>query len=123
MIPNVIEVTKDQLLGETQKMAANGFRFATATCTDLGEGKLDVLYHFDKENDLHNLRLKAEKDEEVPSISKIYLCAILIENEMKELFGLNVQGMAIDYGGHLILGVDSLKTPQSKITIEQRSAK
>jgi Ni,Fe-hydrogenase III component G len=58
----------------------------------------------------------------VPSISKIYLCAILIENEMKELFGLNVQGMAIDYGGHLVLGADSKTMPQAKITIEQRGA-
>jgi ech hydrogenase subunit D len=123
MIPNVKEITIDQLLGETQKMAAQGFRFVTTSCVDLGEGKLDVLYHFDKETELHNLRIKAERGEEVPSISKIYLCAVLVENEMSELFGLNVQGMAIDYGGHMILGADSLKNPQSKITIEQRGAK
>jgi ech hydrogenase subunit D len=123
MIANVNEITKDQLLGETQKMAAQGYRFVTTSCTDLGEGKLDVLYHFDKDAELHNLRIKAEKGEEVPSISKIYLCAVLIENEMSELFGLKVVGMAIDYGGHMLLAPEALKTPQSKITIEQRGAK
>jgi ech hydrogenase subunit D len=123
MIANVNEITKDQLLGETQKMAGQGFRFVTTSCVDLGEGKLDVLYHFDKDTELHNLRIKVERGEEVPSISKIYLCAVLIENEMSELFGLKVAGMAIDYGGHMLLAPEALKNPQSKITIEQRGAK
>jgi NADH:ubiquinone oxidoreductase subunit C len=120
MIENVKEISKDQLLSETQKFAGLGYRFVTTSCVDLGEGNLDVLYHFDKDSVLQNLRIKAKRGEEVPSISKIYLCAVLIENEMKELFGLNVAGMAIDYGGHMLLTPAAMKNPQSKITIEQR---
>jgi ech hydrogenase subunit D len=123
MIPNVNEISKDQLLGETQKMAAHGYRFVTTSCVDLGEGKLDVLYHFDKDTELQNLRIKVDRGEEVPSISKIFLCAVLIENEMKELFGMNVTDIAIDYGGHMLLTPEALKNPQSKITIEQRGGK
>jgi ech hydrogenase subunit D len=81
------------------------------------------LYHFDKDMELQNLRIKAERGEEVQSISKIYLCAVLVENEMKELFGLNIMGMSIDYGGHMLLTPEALKNPQSKITIEQRGTK
>jgi ech hydrogenase subunit D len=123
MIENITEITKDQLLGETQKMAGQNYRFVTTSCVDLGDGNLDVLYHFDKNEQLQNLRIKAKRGEEVPSISKIYLCAVLVENEMKELFGLNVLGMAIDYGGHMLLHGEELKNPQSKITIEQRGEK
>lgn len=123
MIENVTEISKDQLLGETQKMSGQNYRFVTTSCVDLGEDNLDVLYHFDKDTQLQNLRIKAKRGEEVPSISKIYLCAVLVENEMKELFGLNVTGMAIDYGGHMLLAPEALKNPQSKIIIEQRGGK
>jgi ech hydrogenase subunit D len=122
MIENVKEISKDQLLSETQKFAGQGYRFVTTSCVDLGEGNLDVLYHFDKDTALQNLRIKVKRGEEVPSISKIYLCAVLIENEMKELFGLNIAGMAIDYGGHMLLTPEAMKNPQAKITIEQRGA-
>jgi ech hydrogenase subunit D len=120
MIDNVKEITKDQLLSEAQKMSSQNYRFVTSTCVDLGEGNLDVLYHFDKNMQLNNLRIKAKRGEDIPSISSVYLCSVLIENEMKELFGLNVQGMAIDYGGHMLLTPDELVHPQSKISIVQK---
>jgi ech hydrogenase subunit D len=125
MIENCIEISKDQLLEETQKMVYNDYRFVTATCVDLGDGRLDVLYHFDKDLELKNYRITVDKGEEVPSISKIFFCALLVENEMKELFGLNVTNIAIDYGGHMLLSDDDLKAPMSKqqIIIEQKGAK
>ena len=48
-----------------------------------------------------NLRLEVPRDAEVPSITGIYLCAFLVENEIKELFGLNITGIAIDFEGHM----------------------
>jgi len=123
MIDNVTEISKAQLLSETQKMLSQNYRLVTATCVDLGEGNLDVLYHLDKDTELKNLRIKAQRGEEIHSISSVYLCAVLIENEMKELFGLNVAGMAIDYGGHFLLTPEELKNPQSKISIVQKGEK
>ena len=35
----------------------------------------------------------------MPSISSIYLCAILYENEIHDLFGVQVAGIAIDFKG------------------------
>jgi ech hydrogenase subunit D len=35
----------------------------------------------------------------LPSISSIYLCAILYENEIHDLFGVQVAGIAIDFKG------------------------
>jgi ech hydrogenase subunit D len=37
----------------------------------------------------------------VPSISSIYGCAYLYENEMHDLFGIKVEGMALDFHGTL----------------------
>lgn len=123
MISNVTEISKAELLSEAQKMLSQNYRLVTCTCVDLGEGNLDVLYHFDKDTVLKNLRIKAKRGEEIPSISSVYLCSVLIENEMKELFGLNVTGMAIDYGGHMLLTPEELKNPQSKISIVQKGEK
>ena len=39
--------------------------------------------------------------EEVPSISAYFGAAFLYENEMRELFGVNVTGIALDLKGQL----------------------
>jgi Ni,Fe-hydrogenase III component G len=54
------------------------------------------------------------KGDEVPSLSGATLSTVLIENELKELFGLKVKGIAIDYGGHMLLAHDSPVTPMLK---------
>lgn len=124
MIDNVLEISKDQLLAEVQNASFNDYRFVTATCVDLGNDTLDVIYHFDKDFELKNFRLNVKKGEAVPSISKIYFCAVLVENEMKELFGLNVENMVLDYGGHMLLSDDELSSPMAKqqIVIERKGA-
>jgi Ni,Fe-hydrogenase III component G len=63
---------------------------------------------------MNGLRYKVAKDEDVPSFSGVTLATVLIENEMKELFGLKVTDLAIDYGGHLLLAQDSPVTPLLK---------
>ena len=37
----------------------------------------------------------------VPSISSLYWCAFLYENEMHDLFNVRVDGMTVDFHGHL----------------------
>jgi ech hydrogenase subunit D len=125
MIENLTTITADQLLGEAQNMMYEHYRFITATCVDLGDGSFDVIYHFDKNLEIKNFRLTIKKEDEVPSISKIYFSALLVENEMKELFGLNVTNILLDYGGHFLLSDDDLVSPMAKqqITIEKKGEK
>ncbi len=125
MIENLFDITNDQLLGEVQKLKYDGYRFVTSTCVDNGDGTIDVIYHFDKNYEMKNLKLKVPKDEEIDSISKIYFCSILVENEMSELFGLKISGMAIDYGGKMLLSDDAPENPMARnqIVIEQKGEK
>lgn len=125
MIENLLEIPKDQLLNTAQKMIYDGYRFVTSTCVDSGNGVVDVTYSFDKDLVMSHFRIKVEKGEEVPSISSIYFCAVLVENEMKELFGLNVTGMVIDYGGHMLLTDDAPDSPmlRQQIVIEKKGEK
>lgn len=121
MIENLVEISKDALLGYVQKMMYNGYRFITATCVDNGDGTNDLLYHFDKKMVMKHAKITIAKEEEVPSISKIYFCAILVENELKELFGININNIAIDYGGHMLLSDEELVSPMSRqITIVKK---
>lgn len=125
MIENICDLPKEQLLQQAQTMKYQDYRFVTASCVDTSDGYLDVIYHFDKDLSLMNFRVKVKKGEEIESISKIFLPAILVENEMKELFGLNVTGMLIDYGGHMLLSDDDLDAPMAKqqIVIEKKGEK
>ncbi len=122
MIDNLKEITKDQLLAEAKTQADSKARFVTGVCNDLGS-MLEVTYYF-KDAGLKTsaFRFKVGKDEEVPSMTGIYLTAVLIENEMKELFGLKMKDLAIDFGGHMMLGPDSPVLPMLK-TEEQLAGK
>ncbi len=112
---NIKEITKDNIVSEGKKLLDAGAKFVTAVCNDLDE-KLEVSYIFSNNRgvDMTLLRYAVGKDEEVPSLTGITLSTLLIENEMKELFGLKVKDLAIDYGGHLMLAHDSPTTPMLK---------
>ncbi len=118
MIENVQNISVESLLRYVHDMLFNGYRFITATSVDNGDGTVDVLYHFDKDLEMKHLRITVNKQEEIPSISGIYFGAVLVENEMKELFGLNIKNIVIDYGGHMLLSDDELEAPMARqITI------
>jgi NADH:ubiquinone oxidoreductase subunit C len=113
MLKNTTEIPLDSLLNAVAARHPNGFRFVTITCTDLGE-TFDLLYHFDKDYILENLRVKLPKGTPLPSISHIYFAAVIVENEMKDLFGLDITGLAIDYEGKFLLSDGSPKAPMCK---------
>lgn len=113
MLNNVNEITIDQIATEVWKMKQDGYRFVTMTCCDRGEAH-DILYHFDKEYQLKHLRVKLPKGTQLPSVSAIFFAALLVENEMKDLLGVAVSGLAIDFQGHFMLAEGAPKTPLNK---------
>jgi ech hydrogenase subunit D len=113
MMTNITEVTTQSLLYEVALRRPQGYRFVTITCADLGDAH-DILYHFDRDYKLDNLRLRLPKGQPLPSISNIYAAAMLVENEVKDLFGVNVTGLSLDFGGRLLLTEDAPKAPMNK---------
>lgn len=106
-------VAKDDLLTRVHLLLEDGARLASATCLDRGD-KFRVIYHFHKGLELINLEVETAKDEELPSISGLDFSAVLIENEMKEFFGINITGIAIDFNGRMLLSPDSPRAPLLK---------
>jgi len=89
------------LLDRVGALRRAGYRLVQISATRLPE-HMELTYSFDRNGQLANLRLQVPAAEaRVPSISSIYWCAFLYENEMHDLFNLQVDGMAVDFHGHL----------------------
>lgn len=112
-IDHLESVPLAQLLARVQQLADEGYRLVTMTCNDIG-GAFEVLYHFDRDLAMRHLSVTLPADAKLPSISGIYLCAFLVENEIVDLFGLQVDGLALDYKGRLVLTADANQRPLLK---------
>ena len=92
-------ITIDTLLEKVRAKKAQDCRLVQISATHL-PGQIELTYSFDLNSQLSNLRLLlAGEAPHLPSISSIYLCSILYENEIHDLFGVQVEGMAIDFKG------------------------
>jgi ech hydrogenase subunit D len=94
-------IPADQLLAKVQAMRQQGYRLVQISATRLPD-RLELTYSFALEGRVAQFRLHlADGELRVPSISSIYWCAFLYENEMHDLFNLTVEGMAVDFKGTL----------------------
>ena len=96
---NEVLVDKAELISTVQGLLDEKARFGTATCLDLGD-KFEIIYHFAPQESgepLKHIRVKIAKDDTIPSISSMYLCAALIENEIQELFNVQISDIALDW--------------------------
>jgi ech hydrogenase subunit D len=92
-------ITIDALLEKVRTKKDQGCRLVQISATQL-PGQIELTYSFDLDSQLANLRLLLPGEEpHLPSISSIYLCSILYENEIHDLFGVQVAGMAVDFKG------------------------
>jgi ech hydrogenase subunit D len=106
----IIPIQKDALLGAVSDLFAQGYRMVQIGCTTL-EHAYELNYSFDKDYHFKNLRVHAQRDDEIQSISVIYPNAFLYENEIHDLFGIAIKNMSVDYKGALYR--TAMKTPFS----------
>lgn len=89
-----------RLLNIAYEMKEEGFRLVQICCTSLKENYV-LNYSFGRDYDFLNYKMKINKDDEVPSISTIFKPAFLYENEIKDLFGIKINHINVDYKGNL----------------------
>jgi ech hydrogenase subunit D len=93
------ETTSDRLLGKVLEMRDAGYRLVQIGATRT-EG-VEINYSFDRNLTFVNLKVKlTDNSQKIPSISGIYWSAFLYENELHDLFGLQIKHINIDYQGH-----------------------
>jgi ech hydrogenase subunit D len=119
---NTVDLNSDSIITETKKLKDTGYRLVTLSSSDLGES-IDLLYHLDNELEVANLRIIVPKGKKTPSITSVYPCAMLVENEIKEHFGVDFDGLSLDFAGMLYLDQEVQKTPFCKIGINRVETK
>ena len=69
-------------------------------CTKVGDDAFEINYSFDKDYILKNLRITVTAETEVPEHHRrTVLGAFVDQNEMHDLFGIQVKGINIDFEG------------------------
>lgn len=76
------------------------WRCVQTHCTNTPNG-IDITYTYQKDDVIDNLMVKGvTKDQHVPSITDVYIGMFPFENEAHDLFGVQVDDIAIDFQGH-----------------------
>jgi ech hydrogenase subunit D len=96
-----IPVEIGKLIGQVENLRNLGYRLVQISCTKIGDA-FEINYSFDKAYEFRNLKVAVAIETEIPSITGMYWGAFIYENEMHDLFGLQIRGMNIDYKGNLI---------------------
>jgi ech hydrogenase subunit D len=95
----IVEIGREELLDSVLGRREEGFRLVQIGCTKNEAFQID--YTFDRQYRFLNLRLFLPAEEaRLPSITGIFPCAFTYENEIHDLFGIEVQGNRIDYRGN-----------------------
>jgi ech hydrogenase subunit D len=92
-------ITTESLLEKAGAKRQQGCRLVQVSATQLPD-QVELTYSFDLNSQLSNLRLLLPTGARLPSITSVYLCSVLYENEIHDLFGVPVDGMAIDFKGN-----------------------
>ena len=91
-----VSINKADILNKTRDMKNTGYRLVQMHALK----DLILLYSFEKDEKLVTLSFSAEGAEPVESISSVYSYAFMYENEIKDLFGIDIANMNLDFNGH-----------------------
>jgi ech hydrogenase subunit D len=92
-------IAAETLVKEASVYQKEGYRLVQISAVRLPE-ELELTYSFDKETRMEHLRVRVPASgTRVPSISSVYWCAFLYENELHDLFDVQVDGLAVDFHG------------------------
>jgi ech hydrogenase subunit D len=93
-------ITPETLQSRVTGLRDQGYRLVQISATRM-PAEVELTYSFDKNNRLTHLRYSVTADKpHIPSISSVFACAVLYENEIHDLFDVKVDGLALDFGGN-----------------------
>lgn len=100
---------------------ADGWRFVQLLAVNTEEG-IDLIYSFMKDGVLQNNKVeRVTKADVIPSITGEFLAAFVFENEVHDLFGVDIRDIAIDFGGNFYALAQS--EPMTIISPAQKAAR
>ncbi len=118
------DVDANLILDESHKMKHEGYRLMQICATRAeipaadapeGEGEAatvpayEIIYTFGMGLLMENLKVTIPQTQDIISITSAYPCAFLYENEMHDLFGVEIRMINLDFRGNLYR--TAVKTP------------
>ncbi|MDD6362261.1 MAG: NADH-quinone oxidoreductase subunit C [Lachnospiraceae bacterium] len=100
-IMQVKDIPLDRLLDEVTRIHYEDFRLMQICATKVAENRYEILYTFGKGYEWKHVRVTVSHEEKVPSITSIFETAYLYENEIHDLFGIQIEMMNYDFKGKL----------------------
>jgi len=101
MADTMTVVESKDLLAMAAARKEEGCRLVQILCTRVPEG-YELIYSFDRDYELENLKVTVPLEGDIMSVTSQYWYAFVWENEIHDLFGLNVKFIApeVDYHGN-----------------------
>lgn len=90
------KISMEEFFPSIVNMKAGKWRLVQICAVSVENG-YEMSYSFCRDYEMVTLRLEVGEDEEVASITQIYPCAFLQENEAAELFGVKITNIEMDY--------------------------
>lgn len=96
MRDRILTLGKAELFAATVQKKMKGWRLAQICATTVSDG-FEMNYTFVKDQDMDTIRVHLDRHESISSITQIYPCAFIQENEAAELFGVLINNITMDY--------------------------
>ena len=94
------EISIESLPELSARLKAEGHRFVQVLAVNTEAG-IDVQYTFMKDGVLEVFTIKGvQKGMPIPSITDNFIAAFVFENEIHDLFGVEIRNIAIDFKGN-----------------------
>ena len=91
-------VPAGELLAKAGEMKSAGNRLVQVSVAVVDE-TYEITYTFDKDLAMKHVRLVLAKGEKLPSITGSFWYAFTYENEIHDLYGIEVTGINVDFKG------------------------
>ncbi len=115
------EISVASLPSLSERMHSEGNRFIQVLAVNTDSG-IDLQYSFMKEGTICNYTIKGvQKSTTIPSITDKFIAAFVFENEIHDLFGVQISNIAIDFAGNFYSLAQN--EPMTIISPEQKAAR
>ena len=116
-----VPLSVEELPALAARCKDDGWRFVQMLALATEEG-VNLVYSFMKDGVLVNHEVAGvTPDTHVPSITDRFLAAFVFENEAHDLFGVQIDNIAIDFGGHFYAMAQT--SPMTVISPAQKEAR
>lgn len=111
----------DNLVSTAERLKREDWRCVQLLCVNTENG-VDLTYSFTKDETLANYQVRGvQEGTPVPSLQNLFLGIFPFENEAVDLFGVQIEGMVLDFAGQFYAVAE--KEPMTILTPEAKERK